>query len=190
MSSQTAASADKPPAEGKGGSGAPETKDEEEFKPAKPPPQPKTEPKYYVHSKKFLDVFVIVSAVFTLGISRWFRPGFWSTIIYALVGLPIGIGLSFLFYLRSKNKAKLTQLVRHHSCATLSLTVHLAHCCNCWVLNLVLSSPHLMHGSCACLASRVYACAEQIVPCGSAVLPFTHCARMLMRAGSCTLRAR
>ena len=190
MSSQTAASADKPPAEGKGGSGAPETKDEEEFKPAKPPPQPKTEPKYYIHSKKFLDVFVIVTAVFTLGISRWFRPGFWSTIIYALVGLPIGIGLSFLFYLRSKNKAKLTQLVRHHCCAALSLTLHLAPWYFCWALNLVLSSAHLMHGSCACLSFRVYACAAQTVPCDFAVLPYSHCARMLARAGSCTLQAR
>lgn len=125
MSSRKSTSAGRPPAAGKGGSGAPpETKDEEEFKPAKPPPQPKTEPKYYVHSKKFIDGFIIVCALFTLAVTRWFRPGFWSTIIYALVGLPIGVGFSFLFYLRRKNKQKLTQLVRSRRNAALPSLWH------------------------------------------------------------------
>lgn len=78
----------------------------------KKPPPPKTEPKYFVHSRRFLDGIVIFFAVCTLLLTRWLRPGFWSTIMYALVGLPIGLALSFLFYGRQKSKLKSRQLVR------------------------------------------------------------------------------
>jgi hypothetical protein len=99
----------------KGGSGAPDTKQAEPA--AKVAPKPKTEPKYFIHSKKVIDGVVIAYALFTLAIARYFRPGFWSTIIYAAVGLPIGIALSFLFYMRQRKKAKLRQLVRCWPCS-------------------------------------------------------------------------
>jgi hypothetical protein len=83
--------------------------------PPKKPPPPKTEPKYFIHSRRFLDVFVIMFALFTLAVTRFFRPGFWSTIMYATVGLPIGLALSFLFYARHKEKNKVKQLVRFWS---------------------------------------------------------------------------
>lgn len=112
MSSKAADTSDKPPAEGKGGSGAPENKSAEKSDSDKKAPKPKTEPKYYVHSRRFLDAIVVVYALCVLGISRYFRPGFWSTIVYAVIGIPIGIGLSFIFYMRQRNRAKLRQLVR------------------------------------------------------------------------------
>ena len=88
--------------------------DENASKPEEPkkPPPPKTTPKYFIHSKRFLDVVVIIWGICALGAARYFRPGFWSTILYALVGLPIGLALSFMFYLRKKSKAKVRQLVR------------------------------------------------------------------------------
>lgn len=95
-----------------GGSAAPAVNKPDAQQKPKPPPKPKTEPKYFIHSKKVVDGVVIASALFTLGIARWFRPGFWTTIIYAAVGLPIGVALAFLFYMRQKKKAKLRQLVR------------------------------------------------------------------------------
>jgi hypothetical protein len=77
----------------------------------KPPPPPKTEPKYFFHSRRILDGIVVVWGLCALLVARYFRPGFWSTLLYAAAGLPIGLALSFLFFLRHKNKQKVKQLV-------------------------------------------------------------------------------
>ena len=102
----------------------------------KKPPPPKTVPKYFVHSRRFLDGVVIFFAVCTLTLTRWLRPGFWTTIMYALVGLPIGLALSFLFYGRQKSKLKSRQLVCYrpylpHPSPCRALTAIAPHTCCC-----------------------------------------------------------
>jgi hypothetical protein len=70
-------------------------------------------PKYYFHARRILDVVVIVCAVFTLLFARLFRPGFWSTLVYALVSLPAGVVLSFIYYSRKRSKDDVRKLVRY-----------------------------------------------------------------------------
>jgi LPXTG-motif cell wall-anchored protein len=81
-------------------------------KPAKPPPKPKTPAKFAFHAIKIFDGVAVAFAVFIILIARFFRPGFWSTLLYALAGLPAGIAMSFLYFKRKREKRARRQLVR------------------------------------------------------------------------------
>lgn len=89
---------------------------------AKPPP-PKTPAKFAFHAIKIFDGIAILTAFFILLIARFFRPGFWSTLLYALAGLPAGVAMSFLYFKRKREKRSRRQLVR---CCFVIGCVHVA----------------------------------------------------------------
>jgi hypothetical protein len=93
--------------------------------------KPQAPPKYYFHSRRILDAVVIVCAVFTLLLARFFRPGFWSTLIYAAVSLPAGIVLSFIYYSRKRQKDDIRQLVRDSLCLECTSVRRRAGRCPC-----------------------------------------------------------
>lgn len=99
-------------------------------------PKPKTPAKFAFHAIKIFDAIAICFALFVVLIARFFRPGFWSTLLYALIGLPAGVALSFLYFKRKREKRSRRLLVR--PCTVIiclvcfrcqaSLTYDIAHC--------------------------------------------------------------
>lgn len=85
------------------------------------PPKPKTPAKFAFHAIKIFDALAILFALFIIVVARFFRPGFWSTLLYALAGLPAGVAMSFLYFKRKREKRSRRQLV-------CPCTV-IAHCC-------------------------------------------------------------
>jgi hypothetical protein len=75
-------------------------------------PKPKAPAKYAFHAIRIFDVVAIVLALFVILIARFLRPGFWSTLLYALAGVPAGLAMSFLYYKRKSDKLMRQQLVR------------------------------------------------------------------------------
>lgn len=79
---------------------------------ATPPPKPKTPAKFILHGMRIFDALAVVFALNVIVIARFLRPGFWSTLMYTALGLPIGVGMSFLYFKRKKEKRTRRQLVR------------------------------------------------------------------------------
>lgn len=75
------------------------------------PPKPSTPAKYMIHSKRIFDVLAVVMALFLMVIIKLLRPGFFSTILYILVGIPAGVALSFLFFQRTRTKRNITKMM-------------------------------------------------------------------------------
>lgn len=78
----------------------------------KPPPKPKTPAKFTFHAIKLFDIVAICCALFIIVIARFWRPGFWSTLMYTVAGLPAGVAMSFLYFKRKREKIYRRQLVR------------------------------------------------------------------------------
>jgi hypothetical protein len=78
----------------------------------KPPPKPKTPAKFTFHAIKLFDAIAVCSALFIIVIARFLRPGFWSTLMYAMAGLPAGVAMSFLYFKRKREKIHRRELVR------------------------------------------------------------------------------
>lgn len=84
--------------------------------PTTPPPKPKTPAKFIMHGVRIFDAIAVVMALNVIVIARFLRPGFWSTLMYTAVGLPIGVAMSFLYFKRYKEKRTRRQLVRSLAC--------------------------------------------------------------------------
>lgn len=76
------------------------------------PPKPKTPAKFVLHGMRIFDALAVAFALNVIIIARFLRPGFWSTLMYTALGLPIGVGMSFLYFKRKKDKRTRRQLVR------------------------------------------------------------------------------
>lgn len=76
------------------------------------PPKPKTPANFIMHGVRIFDAVAVFMALTVIVIARFLRPGFWSTLMYTAVGLPVGVAMSFLYFKRKKDKRTRRQLVR------------------------------------------------------------------------------
>jgi len=67
---------------------------------------------YHFHSSKVFDWLAIAAGLFALLLVRVFKPSFLLTSFFTLVGLPIGLAYSFLFYQRRRTKTNIVKMVR------------------------------------------------------------------------------
>lgn len=74
-------------------------------------PKPKTPAKMIMHGVRIFDAIAVMFALNIIVIARFFRPGFWSTLMYTALGLPVGVAMSFLYFQRKKEKRTRRQLV-------------------------------------------------------------------------------
>lgn len=61
---------------------------------------------------RIFDAIAVIFALNVIVIARFLRPGFWSTLMYTALGLPIGVAMSFLYFKRKMEKRSRRQLVR------------------------------------------------------------------------------
>lgn len=82
---------------------------------------PPTPAKYHIHAKRIFQGLSVVGAMVAAVVIHFLPPGFFTTLLYTALGLPVGLALSFLFFSRTRQKGNISRAVRTVQCSAASV---------------------------------------------------------------------
>lgn len=73
-------------------------------------PEPRPPATRIIHAKRIFETLAILSALSVLVIVKLCEPGLWVTLLFSLLGLPVGVAFSFLYYQRKRTKVNVQRM--------------------------------------------------------------------------------